>query len=158
MDSGAEAFAEATRAFPRDTVNRQAVRRALLDIAGHLGARLRGRGLLARTLTLTVRYADRSTTVRSRPLPEPTSSSATLTRAAYRVHDSLALQRARVRAVSLRVADLAPAGAVSTQLTLDDADDRARRLEATIDRVTARFGPGAVLPAALLRADRSRAG
>ena len=34
-------------------------------------------------LTLTVRYADRSTTLRTRRLPEPTNHTAALTRTAY---------------------------------------------------------------------------
>ncbi len=119
-------------------------RRALLSLAEELGARLRGEGQVCRSLTLTVRYADRSTTTRTRTLAEPTAHSAALTAAAYALHDALGLQRARVRACRLRAEGLTPAEQAARQLTFDPADEKARRLEAVADRARAKFGPRAV--------------
>lgn len=104
---------------------------------------------VCRSLTLTVRYADRSTTTRTRTLREPTAHSVALVAAAYRIHDSLGLQRARVRGLSLRAEGLAPAERATRQLTFDPVDDRARRIEAVADRARARFGPRAVVPGTL---------
>lgn len=138
----------AERSFPRDELDPDRRRRALLSLAEELGARLRGTEQVCRSLTLTVRYADRSTTTRGRTLREPTAHSPALTALAYAIHESLGLQRARVRGVSLRAEGLMPARLASRQLTFDPADDRARRIEAVADRARARFGPAAIVSAA----------
>ncbi|MFH0517193.1 hypothetical protein ACHBTE_08445 [Streptomyces sp. M41] len=137
------------RPFTRDELDPGRHRRALLSAAEELGARLRAVDKVCRTLTLTVRYADRSSTTRSRTLKEPTAHSAALTRAAYGMYDALGLQRARVRALALRAEGLDPAEHASYQLTFDPLDEKARRLEEVADRARARFGPRAVLPGAL---------
>ncbi|MEU2184505.1 DNA polymerase Y family protein [Streptomyces thermolilacinus] len=137
------------RSFPRDETDRDRHRRALLSAAQELGARMRAEAQVCRTLTLTVRYADRSTTTRTRTLREPTAHSAELTSAAYALYDALALQRARVRGIALRAEGLTPAEQAAHQLSLDPADEKARRLEAVADRARARFGPGAIIPGSL---------
>ncbi|MBW8817144.1 MAG: hypothetical protein JF598_02635, partial [Streptomyces sp.] len=71
------------RPFTRDELDPDRHRRALLSAAEELGSRLRALDKVCRTLTLTVRYADRSATTRSRTLGEPTAHSVALTRAAY---------------------------------------------------------------------------
>ncbi|MGW7368286.1 DNA polymerase Y family protein [Streptomyces sp. NPDC054841] len=139
----------AERTFPRDELDRDRHRRALLSLAEELGARMRGDGQVCRSLTLTVRYADRTTTTRSRALTEPTAHSAALTGAAYRLLDALGLQRARVRALALRAEGLIPAERAAHQLTFDPADEKARRLEAVADRARAKYGPRAVIPGSL---------
>ncbi|GBQ01928.1 hypothetical protein SSP531S_33770 [Streptomyces spongiicola] len=139
----------AERAFPRDELDRDRHRRALLSLAGELGAGMRREGQVCRSLTLTVRYADRTTTTRTRVLSEPTAHSASLTGAAYRLLDALGLQRARVRALALRAEGLVPAERAARQLSFDPADDKARRLEAVADRARAKYGPRAVIPGSL---------
>ncbi|MEU0694121.1 hypothetical protein ABZ349_09070 [Streptomyces niveus] len=139
----------AERAFSHDELDQDRHRSALLSITEELGGRLRVEGQVCRSLTLTVRYADRSTTTRARTLREPTAHSVALIGAAYRIHDSLGLQRARVRALSLRAEGLTPAERATRQLTFDPVDDRARRIEAVADRARARFGPRAVVPGTL---------
>ena len=76
-------------------------------------------GQVAGPLTLTVRYADRSATTRTRTLAEPTAHSPALTAAAYALHDALGLQRARVRCVALRAEELTGAELASRQLSFD---------------------------------------
>jgi DNA polymerase-4 len=135
--------------FGRDELDPARHRRALLLLSGELGARLRREGQAAGAQTLTVHYADRSTTVRTRTVAEPTGHSPALTGLAYRMYAALGLQRARVRALALRAEGLVPAELAPRQLTLDPGDDRARRIEAVADRACARFGPGAIRPATL---------
>ncbi|MCH0539526.1 hypothetical protein I3F58_08095 [Streptomyces sp. MUM 203J] len=149
VPNAAARSAAAERAFPRDELDRDRQRRALLSLAQELGARMRAEAQVCRALTLTVRYADRSTTTRTRTLREPTAHSATLTSAVYALHDGLALQRARVRGVTLRAEGLTPAEQAARQLSLDPADEKSRRLEQAADRARARFGPGAVVPGSL---------
>ncbi|WP_031075602.1 DNA polymerase Y family protein [Streptomyces sp. NRRL S-118] len=139
----------AERAFDRDELDRDRQRRALLSLAGELGARMRGEEQVCRSLTLTVRYADRSATVRTRALREPTAHSVDLAATAYALHEALGLQRARVRALALRAEGLMPAEQAAHQLSFDPADEKARRLEAVADRARARFGPGIIGPGSL---------
>ncbi|MFD9635328.1 DNA polymerase Y family protein [Streptomyces violascens] len=139
----------AERSFPRDELDPVRHRRALLSLAEELGVRLRGAGQVCRSLSLTVRYADRSTTTRTRTLPEPSAHSPALADLAYALHAALGLQRARVRDISLRAEGLAPAELAAHQLTFDPEDERARRIEAVADRARARFGPRAIVPGTL---------
>ncbi|MEU7379294.1 hypothetical protein AB0A91_04615 [Streptomyces sp. NPDC042207] len=137
------------RPFDRDELDPDRHRRALLSAAGELGSRLRSLGKVCRTLTLTVRYAESSSTTRSRTLAEPTAHSAALTGAAYALYEALGLQRARVRALALRAEGLGSAEQASHQLTFDPVDEKVRRIEEVADRARARFGPRAVMPGTL---------
>ncbi|MFE1548554.1 hypothetical protein [Streptomyces sp. NPDC058718] len=149
VPNAASRSAAAERSFPHDEIDRTEHRKALLALAGELGARLRTEGQVCRSLALTVRYADRTTTTRSRTLPEATAHSAALGSLAYALHDSLGLQRARVRGITLRAEGLTGAEGAAYQLSLDPADEKARRIEAVADRARAKFGPRAVLPGSL---------
>lgn len=134
--------------FDHDELDPARQRAALLRLTDDLGLRLRGEARVARALTLALRYADRTTTTRTRRLPEPTAHTRVLTTAAYGLHGRLGLQRARVRAVFLRAEELTTAELATRQLSFDPADDKARRIEAVADRARARFGHGMVQPAA----------
>ncbi|MDX3804546.1 DNA polymerase thumb domain-containing protein [Streptomyces sp. AK04-3B] len=133
----------------RDCLDPAQHHRAVLGLADQVGQRLRGESRIAGGLTLTVRYADRSSTTRTRKLPEPANHSPTLVAAALGLLTSLGLQRARVRAFVIRADDLLPAGHACRQLSLDPGDARARAAEAAADRARRRFGAEAVRPAAL---------
>ncbi|MFJ4487247.1 DNA polymerase thumb domain-containing protein [Streptomyces longwoodensis] len=137
------------RPFERDELDPDRHRRALLSAAEEIGTRLRAVEKVCRTLTLTVRYADRSATTRSRTLTEPTAHSADLTKTAYGLYEALGLQRARVRALALRAEGLAPADRAAHQLTFDPVDEKVRRIEEVADRARAKFGPRAVIPGSL---------
>ncbi|MER7185507.1 ImpB/MucB/SamB family protein [Streptomyces hyaluromycini] len=133
----------------RDCLDPAQHHRAVLGLAEQIGRRLRGEQQITSRLTLTVRYADRSSTTRTRALPEPTDHSPALAAAALGLLASFGLQRARVRAFAIRADGLRPAGSAYWQLSLDPGDARARAAEAAADRARRRFGPGAVRPAAL---------
>ncbi|MDX2760604.1 hypothetical protein PV729_39175 [Streptomyces europaeiscabiei] len=135
--------------FSHDELNPDRHRRALLAGTDELGSRLRALDQVCRTLTLTVRYADRSSTTRTRTLREPTAHSPALTEVAYGMYDALGLQRARVRAIALRAEGLTPAEQASHQLAFDPVDDKLRRIEEVVDRARAKFGPHAVMPGRL---------
>lgn len=133
----------------RDCLDPAQHHRAVLGLADRIGQRLRGDSQVAVRLTLTVRYADRTSTTRTRTLPEPTAHSPALTAAALELLASLGLQRARVRAFAVRADGLLPADSAYRQLSLDPGDARARAAEAAADRARRRFGRQAVRPAAL---------
>jgi nucleotidyltransferase/DNA polymerase involved in DNA repair len=139
----------ADRELGRDELDPVRHRRALLGLAQDLGLQLRTQAQATTALTLTVRYADRSTTVRSRKLPEATAHTTTLVDSAYRLYDALGLQRARVRAFTLKADAIRHADAVTQQLTFDPTDERHRLVEAVADRARRRFGPASIGPASL---------
>ncbi|MDQ1531343.1 MAG: polymerase [Microbacteriaceae bacterium] len=141
--------------FAADVRDEDRLRRELLEQAGRVAARLRAAGYRARTISLKLRFADFTTISRSRTLPEPTD-------VARRIHEQttelLAAERLRGRAVRLlgtRAEQLVRAE--DELLGLWSDDERWRGAESALDRATARFGRGAVRPAALLgSADRDR--
>ena len=133
--------------FTRDELDPAQHRRALLALIWTISARLRDQDRDARRLALSVRYADRTTTVRTRALPEPSAHAPLMVRAAYDLYSALGLQRARVRALTVRAEDLAPAGGY--QLALDSGAEKRRRLETAADQARHRFGPHAIMPAAM---------
>ncbi|MEZ0096150.1 hypothetical protein, partial [Streptacidiphilus sp. EB129] len=140
-----------THRFNHDTLDAGAHRRAVLTLVHDLGALLRDSSTFARTVTVDIRHADRSTTTRTRTLPEATDHTPALTQASLKALDALALQRARVRAVTLTV-ELADQTTATHQLTLDPADERGHRLEAATDKARRRFGPTTIGPAMLYHA------
>ncbi|MBC9730792.1 ImpB/MucB/SamB family protein [Streptomyces sp. TRM68367] len=133
----------------RDCLDPMLHHRAVLGLADQIGRRLRAESQITGRLTLTVRYADRSSTTRTCTLPEPTNHSPALAKAALGLLASLGLQRARVRAYAIRADGLLPANKAYRQLSLEPGDARARAAEAAADRARRRFGPEAVRPAAL---------
>ncbi|MEV4560009.1 hypothetical protein AB0K51_23880 [Kitasatospora sp. NPDC049285] len=153
--TGPPATITSIRRFDHDVLDPAEVRRALLDLALDLGARLRAAGQSARTVELQVTYADRSATTRSRTLSEATGHSPALRKVLYLIFGALGLERARIRAVTARAGGLATVGAThGVQLTFDAATEAARTLEPVLDKAAARYGIGAVAPAAVATARR----
>ncbi|WNI34438.1 hypothetical protein [Streptomyces sp. ITFR-6] len=141
----------ATHPYSHDELNPARHHAALLGLTEELGARLRTEHSITQALTLTVSYADRTTTTRTRALTEPTAHTPHLTRTGLELLDRLGLQRARLRAISLRAERLLPAEQAVHQLTLDTGDGKARDLEAALDRARARYGSGIAASAAAYR-------
>ncbi|MFI2360977.1 DNA polymerase thumb domain-containing protein [Streptomyces anulatus] len=135
--------------FTRDELDPAQHRRALLDLAGQLGTRLRTDAQVAAGLTITVRYADGATTTRTRALPEATHHTMLLARSAYDLYATLGLQRARVRSITLRGENLSPAEHAARQLTFDHTVDKALLIEAVQDRARRRYGTDVIKPATL---------
>ncbi|WP_327269967.1 ImpB/MucB/SamB family protein [Streptomyces sp. NBC_01218] len=144
------------RVLDRDCLDPDQHHRAVLGLAERMGRRLRAGRQVAGRLTLTVRYADRTSSTRTRTSPEPTGHSPLLAATALGLLDALGLQRARVRAYTLRADGLSPAEDAPRQLSLDPVDDRSRAAEAAADRARRRFGAGAVRPASLAPAPAGR--
>jgi len=130
--------------FARDELDGARQRRALLALADRLGAQLRTEHQLCTRLTLTVGYADATSSTKHASFPRPTARTADLADLAGRIHGGLGLQRARVRVLRLRATELVDADRAPRQLSLDPGDARIERAEHAADAVCARFGPGAV--------------
>ncbi|MCX4403793.1 hypothetical protein OG840_18940 [Streptomyces sp. NBC_01764] len=144
------ASASVRRTFPRHTLDGAAVRAALLDLVVTLALQLRGRGQVARGLTLTLRFAGGTTWEKTRRLPEASAHDDDLRALAYRLIDAAGLQRGRLTGITLKGEDLVAADQVAEQISFDGAREARLVAEEVSDRIRAKFGPGAIRPATTL--------
>jgi DNA polymerase-4 len=140
----------AEETFTRDVDDPEVVQRELLRLAESVGVRLRRAGLVGRTITLKIRFADFTTITRSKTLRDSTDVAHEIYRTVCALYDALGLQRARLRLVGIRVEGLAPVETATRQLLLDAPEKGWREAEQASDRAAARFGRGAVRPARLV--------
>lgn len=139
----------AVHRFDHDELDSGRHHRAVLGLVQELGGQLRTSGDIAQALTLTATYADRTQTTRNRSLAEPTAHTPALAVTVRELLTGLGLQRARVRALTVRAERLRPAEHAVRQLTLDHADDKALLIEAVQDRARRRYGRDVIEPALL---------
>jgi len=144
----------ADETFSRDTDDPDVIRRELLRLSRRVTGRMRAAGVVGRTVTLRVRFADFTTITRARTLAEPTDVAVEVYAAACDLFARLGLQRARLRLVGVRVEGLSAATDSYRQLTLDARPSGWRDAERAADRAATRFGDSAVVPAVLLHTRR----
>ncbi|HWE90330.1 MAG TPA: DNA polymerase IV [Pseudonocardiaceae bacterium] len=135
--------------FDIDQHDRQLLRRELLKLAERTAASLRRKGLLARTVSIKVRYADFTTITRSRTLPVPTDVSRDVFNTACRLLDEQT-PAGPVRLIGVRVEQLTDSADGGEQLLLDAPEHGWREADRAADLARSRFGGGAVRPASLL--------
>lgn len=136
--------------FSYDIDDPEEIRRRLLRLSERTAARARAQGMMGRTVTIRVRFADFTTITRSRTLRGPTDVSRDIYATAVGLFDALGLQRVRIRLVGVRLEGLQDATTAPVQGFLDEPAHGWRDADRAIDRASARFGAGAVLPAALV--------
>jgi DNA polymerase-4 len=161
--------------YPIDIVDREELHRRLVLMADSVASRVREQKLVARTVTLKLRYGDFATLTRSHTFPTPQTTGPSFWTAGAALLDGLEL-KGGVRLIGLSASGLLPAGsAPGQQLQLElgaepspdapggpdrpgEAGDShcpstgpawARATDA-VDAVRARFGAGAVRPATAL--------
>jgi len=139
----------AKRSFDHDVLDPDLARRALVSLAVELGARLRHGQQCTRQLELQITFADRSHHTRSRTLTEASAHTPRLQETLHTLYSAMALQRARIRAITARVGRLQSQATTAVQLTFDRATEDARGLEPVLDRANHRWGPATVTPAVL---------
>ncbi len=136
--------------FGRDTADRAVVLRELLSLTTSVTGRMRGAGVVGRTVALTVRFSDFTTRTRSRTLGEATDVTQEVFAAAVALHDALGLRGDRLRLVGVRVEGLRARAEVHHQLVLGERDVGWAEADRAVDRAVRRFGSAAVRPASLL--------
>ena len=139
----------ANETFSYDMDDPEAILREYLKLTERASTRLRNRNLFAKTISITVRFADFKTITRSKTLPLPISSTHEIYQVVKDLYLALKLDRARLRLVGVSLSNLkddAP-----EQLMLGQREKGWREAESAIDKAAARFGEKAVRPARLYK-------
>jgi DNA polymerase IV len=151
----------AEETFARDVDDMTIIRRELLRLSERCAVRLRGTQQVSRTVSIKVRFADFTTITRSRTLREPTDVSRVVYETACGLFDAIDRKAALIRLVGVRAEGLSDASGAPHQLALSGDEEVWRAAEAAVDLAAARFGSGAIRPAALVepepRAERGGA-
>ncbi|GAA2062351.1 DNA polymerase IV [Leifsonia soli] len=140
--------------FGTDVGDLDTLRREFLRLSGRVGERLRTHAMIARTVSIKVRFSDFRTITRSRTLAEPTNVGRRLFEEAWDVFGALNLdvRQTPLRLIGVRAEQLLDAG--GDAVALWDPDEEWRETERTLDAVSARFGRGMIGPASLVRRAR----
>jgi len=137
--------------FPEDTSSADELTRVLVALSRDVARRLRADGMLARNVTLKLRYSDFRTVTRSVTLVWPTDTGGELYHAAERMWERLLPLVRPVRLIGVSASRLSRTEARQLRLF---ADTQARtqaqeHLDRIVDAINARFGDGTVRPARL---------
>lgn len=135
--------------FATDVSDSRLLRATLAGLAAQVARLARAEGLAGQTVTLKIRFQGFETHSRQQRLDHPSQDDRTLFATAWSLYENAHLPRKPVRLIGLGISELGPPQAVQQDLfdggpnrALDSARDR--NLNATLDRVNARFGPGAL--------------
>jgi len=147
----------AEETFARDLRTRDECDRELVRLADRACERVRNNELVARTLTLKVRFGNFETRTRARTLPEATDISTVVVATARELLEAFDVTRG-IRLLGLSLSQLSARPMTQTTLDLvDGATDEQHRterraaVEHAVDEVRDRFGSHAVRPATLVR-------
>ncbi len=149
--------------FARDLTERADIEAALATMGAKVGRRLRRKGLAGRTLSVRIRYDDRTTRSVQRRLDRPTDDELAYTPVLYEMLDDVWSPGVKVRLLGVGMAGFKPEDAVQEALFSDEELDggpaagrardgrpalrdegRRRGLLAATDALKDRFGESAV--------------
>ncbi|WP_304454216.1 DNA polymerase IV [Nocardiopsis sp. YSL2] len=145
----------AEETFDVDVGDPDVINRELLRLSEKVARRLRATEQVGRTVSVKLRRADFSTISRSRTLPESTDVGREISAVARELYAAAGMERVRLRLVGVRVEGVTPADQAHRQLALGEEDTGWRDVERVMDRVTARFGHGALQSAVLAKRDEN---
>lgn len=152
VDTGAhDKSIGAEETFGTDIGDAEMIQRELLRLAGRTARGLRSSGYVARTISVKLRRADFKTITRSRTLPEPTDVARTIYATACELYAASGwADGVLLRLVGVRASGLSAASQAGTQLALGERVDAWREAESAMDKITRRFGSGALRPGSLV--------
>jgi DNA polymerase IV len=147
----------AEETYGRNLTTREECDRELVRLADRTCERLRHSELVARTLTLKVRFGDFETRTRARTFPEATDVSTVVVAAARELLEAFDVTRG-IRLLGMSMSQLRARPLVQSVLDLVDGvtdeqqrTERRAAVEHAVDEVRDRFGSQAVRPATLVR-------
>jgi DNA polymerase-4 len=135
--------------FGQDVTDSRLLKDTLRDLATTVAAAARQEGIAGRTMILKIRFAGFETHTRQRRLDYRTNEARTLFATAWALYEADQWAGRPVRLIGLGMADLGTPDPIQPDLFDGGAErpsdsTRNRRLTATIDRIQARFGSGAL--------------
>jgi DNA polymerase IV len=137
--------------FQADVGNPEAVHRVLLEQVEQVARRLRKHGLLARSVTLKIRFGDFQTITRSSTLHTATNTTVELENAAMAIFDRWAGKSFQpVRLIGVTAAQFG-AGERQMNLFADPEHEKQKRVDAVADAISRRFGDSAIKRGGTLR-------
>ena len=139
----------AERTFDTDVDDYDVVLAQVLDLSESVARRLRSSELLAKTISIKVRFSDFTTITRSKTLTSTTDVGHDVYACAKRLFTDLHLARTRVRLIGVKASGLVPLQEGSIQLEFSERVAGWREAEQTMDQVADKFGKTLVKPARL---------
>jgi DNA polymerase IV len=146
----------AQETLAHDTDDPRMIRREILRLSDRVARRMRRAGLVGRTVSLGLRFADFAEVTRSARTPRPTNVTGEIYSQAWTLYERLRLDRPRLRRVGVRVEGLLDAGQTSWQPLLTEPEHGWREAETAVDAALGRFGPWAVHRASLVKGGAGR--
>ncbi|WP_159793285.1 DNA polymerase IV [Puerhibacterium puerhi] len=134
--------------FAQDLWDLRAVEKHVLALADKVAARLRGQGLVGRTVAVKVRTSDFRTLTRSRTLNGPTDVGREIYLVSRELLAAADLRGLPVRLVGVRMENLSARAGLAEQPTLEEAasprGEARREAELALDAVRQRFGSSSI--------------
>jgi len=142
----------AEETFLVDLDNHDEILRELLRMVERSSHRLRERKMVAKTISIKIRFADFTTISRSKTVPLAVSGVQECYDVVRNLYLALKLDRARIRLVGVSLENLSVGSGAPQQLLLGEREKGWREATAAIDAASRRFGRGSVRPARLVSA------
>ena len=140
--------------YPVDISDPGEARKQLLSLANRVAKRLRGYGLVGKTVTLKVKYYDFVQITRSITLGEPTDDSKEIFQTCCNLLGKTEVGRRRVRLFGISLSQLSDSDqAKQLVLFAVEKPDKRRRLNKALDTISEKFGEGAIVPGTLLEGE-----
>ena len=131
--------------FATDTADKEVLLGVLLNQVEDVAQRLRTEGLIARTITLKLRYDDFRTVTRSMTFDCPTNTTKTLWQNAKEVFVKWHKKSAGpLRLLGFGVSGLQRYGTGQQQLFAEPEEEKQKRLDKAFDRIRSKFGDDAL--------------
>jgi len=128
--------------FKQDEKDREVFRETLLRLSDKVGFRLREKGLMARTVSLKVRFADFSTIIRNSTLPKPIYLSEAIYQEIFHLFETVDTAERFIRLLGVGVAQLVSAKALQGDLFVDYS--KADRITKAVDTLKTRYGQAVI--------------
>ncbi len=143
----------AEETFLIDLDNHDEILKELLRMVEKSSQRLRDAGLVSKTISMKIRFADFTTISRSKTVPLPISGVQECYEVVRTLYTALGLDRARIRLVGVSLENLSEGSGSPQQLLLGEREKGWREATQAMDAATRRFGCGSVRPARLVTPD-----
>ena len=141
--------------FRRDLVTEDEVRLGIMTLAEDVASRLRKKDMVCHTVTVHIKDPMLHSISRQKPQSPPSNLAREITKTAMEILHTAWKRGAPIRMLTVTGSNLTHADEVVEQIGFFDGDrDEARKktekLEATVDRLRAKFGSGAVKSGAVI--------